>query len=325
MAQQQSGQPSLSGMNLMGAVDLSDLKHKVTAAQGEAGGAPEAGKYVVDVSLSTFEATIRASLTYPILLLVWIKDDDRCFPVARRLAKAVNALDGQIQLVRIEANENPQITQALRVQGVPSLFAVISGQPIPIMEGVPHEQALEQLEEQVIPQILETARRAGVTGRAPYSGDSREQTQVDANGEEIPPTHAKADALEKAKDYAGAAEEYATLMKKDASDERARRHHALCLLLARNGASDVRAVRAKAADNPDDVDAQLDVADVDMIGGKVEDAFSRILDFMRSHPGEKNEEARDAARTRLLEYFDTLDKGDARVKTARRRLAMLLY
>lgn len=78
-------------------------------------------------------------------------------------------------------------------------------------------------------------------------------------------------------DYAGAAAAYEKVLEADPNDTRAARERAKALLLARSANADVRVVRAAAADKPDDVDAQLAVADIDMIGGQIQDAFDRLL------------------------------------------------
>ena len=90
------------GVSLAGAVDLEALKHQVKAKPGQAGGAPAAGGYVSDTSENTFQAMVQTSATFPILLLLWVPTDDRLFPMARALRDAVNALNGQIQLSRID-------------------------------------------------------------------------------------------------------------------------------------------------------------------------------------------------------------------------------
>ena len=83
----------------------------------------------------------------------------------------------------------------------------------------------------------------------------------------------------------------------------------------------MRAVRQAAGDDPDSVEAQMDAADIDMIGGHIEDAFSRLLDFLAA--GHKQNT--DAVRQRLLEYFAIPEAGDDRVRRARARLSALMY
>ena len=311
---------------MAGAVDLEALKHQVKAEPGQAGGAPAAGGYVIDTTENTFQAMVQTSATFPILLLLWVPTDDRLFSMARALGDAVNGLNGQIQLSRIDIATNPSIAQALQVQGAPALFALISGRPMPLLQGLPGDDELKQLTDEVIPKIIQAAAQSGVNGTAPYSGnpDSDAAASTGATGadtEQVPPEHAEAHRLAEEGDYAGAAAEYARVMESDPSDALAAREHAKALLLARSGSADVREVRAAAASAPDDVEAQLAVADIDMIGGQIQDAFDRLLDFLAAgHKGDL-----EAVRQRLLEYFTIPEPTDPRLARARRRLATLMY
>jgi putative thioredoxin len=312
------------GISLAGAVDLSSVAHQVKAAPGEAGGAPKAGKYVMDVTESSFQAMVETTQTFPVLLLLWVSTDDRLFAMAKRIGDAVNGLEGKIALARIDVEQFPALGQAFRVQGVPALFGLIAGRPMPVMQGIPSADELDQIVDQVIPQIIELAQKSGVTGLAPMSGpvdDDSEDASSDADAlDEVPQSHQAAYALAQAGEYAKAAIEYKKLVDADSGDKLAVREYAKSNLLARSGNADIRKVRQAAADSPDDLEAQLAVADVDMIGGQVADAFARLLDFARIHRDEL-----DAVRERLVEYFQVVGEADARVKDARRRLAVVLY
>lgn len=148
---------------MAGAVDLEALKHQVKAEPGQAGGAPAAGGYVIDTTENTFQAMVQTSATFPILLLLWVPTDDRLFSMARALGDAVNGLNGQIQLSRIDIATNPSIAQALQVQGAPALFALISGRPMPLLQGLPGDDELKQLTDEVIPKIIQAAAQSGAT------------------------------------------------------------------------------------------------------------------------------------------------------------------
>ena len=141
MAEQQAFHP---GVSLAGAVDLEALKHQVKAEPGQAGGAPAAGGYVIDTTENTFQAMVQTSATFPILLFLWVPTDDRLFAMARALGDAVNKLNGQIQLSRIDIASNPSIAQAFQIQGAPALFALIGGRPMPILQGLPSDEELQQ-------------------------------------------------------------------------------------------------------------------------------------------------------------------------------------
>ncbi|NMM99099.1 MULTISPECIES: tetratricopeptide repeat protein [Bifidobacterium] len=311
------------GVSLAGAVDLEALKHQVKAEPGQAGGAPAAGGYVIDTTENTFQAMVTTSATFPILLLLWVPTDDRLFPMARALGDAVNKLNGQIQLSRIDIASNPSIAQALQVTGAPALFALIGGRPMPLLQGLPGDDELKQLCDEVIPKIIAAAAQAGVNGTAPYSGDPDSDAAQSAGAAEqqVPPEHAEAHRLAEEGDYAGAAAEYERVLESDPNDALAARERAKALLLARSGQANVREVRAAAAAAPDDVDAQLAVADIDMIGGQIQDAFDRLLDFLAA--GHKAD--LETVRKRLLEYFAIPEPTDERLKRARRRLATLMY
>ena len=159
--------PFNPGVSLAGAVDLEALKHQVKAEPGQAGGAPAAGGYVIDTTENTFQAMVQTSATFPILLLLWVPTDDRLFDMARQLGDAVNQLNGQIQLSRIDIASNPSIAQAFQVQGAPALFALINGRPMPILQGLPSAEEMQQIVDTVIPNLVAAAQQAGVTGSAP--------------------------------------------------------------------------------------------------------------------------------------------------------------
>ena len=308
------------GVSLAGAVDLEALKHQVTAEPGQAGGAPAAGGYVIDTTENTFQSMVQTSATFPILLLLWLPTDDRLFPMAKALGDAVNAMNGQLQLSRIDVASFPAVAQAFGVQGAPALFALINGRPMPLLQGVPSDQEMQQIVDEVLPKIVQVAQQAGVTGTAPYSGDP-DAEQTPSPEQTVPPEHEQAHRLAMEGDYAGAAAAYDKVLEADPNDALAARERAKALLLARSADADVREVRAAAADHPEDVDAQMAVADIDMIGGQIQDAFDRLLDYLAAGHRDQME----TVRVRLLEYFAIPDPSDERLKRARRRLATLLY
>ncbi len=344
MVNSQSQGMNPGGFSLAGAVDLESVKRRVEAqakqaakaANGGNGGAsseaPKAGGYVIDVNEQSFQAMVQTSVSFPIILLLWQANDEACYDVAQKLADAVNALDGRMQLARIDADENPTIAQALRAQQLPAIYGLVGGRPMPIAQGLPSDDELQQICSAILPQLVQVAERSGVAGTAPFvesSNESEANNSKDANKndadsnsvEQVPPAHERAHSLAAQGDYDGAAREYGKVVEADPHDFIAVRERAKALLLARNVNTDVAAVRKNAGDNPGDVEAQLAVADVDVIDGHIDDAFGRLLDFLAD--GHRSDA--DAVRSRMLEYFAMLPADDARLARARRRLAILLY
>ena len=187
------------------------------AGPGQAGGAPAAGGYVIDTTENTFQAMVQTSATFPILLFLWVPTDDRLFAMARALGDAVNKLNGQIQLSRIDIASNPSIAQAFQIQGAPALFALIGGRPMPILQGLPSDEELQQITDVVVPKLIAAAQQAGVTGTAPYSGDPDSDAANSASAgsvqDQVPPEHQEAYMLAQQGDYAGAAAAYEKVWK----------------------------------------------------------------------------------------------------------------
>jgi putative thioredoxin len=195
---------------------------------------------------------------------------------------------------------------------VPAVVALIGGRPIPLFLGMPSEEEVRQ----VLDQVLDAAAQSGVNGTIPVDGEPAEPVE-----EPLPPLHQEAFDAISAGDFAAAAQAYRTAIAQNPRDQLAVAGLAQVQLLQRLEGAVAADVRRAAADAPDDVDAQLAVADLDLSGGHVEDAFARLL---RVFPAQAAE-GRAAIRTRLLDYFEIVGAEDPRTVAARRALTALLY
>lgn len=93
-------------------------------------------------------------------------------------------------------------------------------------------------------------------------------------------------------------------------------------LLGRLDGKDPTALLTAAQQHPDDVDAQLAAADVELMGGRPADAFNRIIQVVRA----THDEERETARTRLLDlFFEMVGQSAPEVAAARRSLAAVLF
>ena len=308
--------------DVRGAVDLSALTRPQAPPPGTEGGAPAAGGFVVDVTDETFPQLVQDSTQYPVVVLLWIPTDQANAQLGTDLGALADEYAGRFLLARVDAQAHPQITAAFQVQGVPTVVAVLQGQPLPLFQGA---APLEQVRA-VIDQVLEAAEANGVTGRVP----AQDGTGADAEADdlaapepepELPPLHQEAyDAIER-DDLDTAVAAYEKAIKQDPKDALAVAGLAQVRLLQRTHDADLAAARTAAADAPTDVDAQLAVADLDLLGGKVDDALGRLLDLL---PG-ADADAKEKVRVRLLDYFEVVGPADPRVGKARQRLAISLY
>jgi putative thioredoxin len=314
-------EPTQPTFDVRGAVDLSALTRPQAPPPGAEGGAPEAGGYVVDVTDETFPQLVQDSSQYPVVVLLWMPTDQANAQLGTDLGALADEYAGRFLLARVDAQAYPQVAAAFQVQGVPTVVAVLQGQPVPLFQGAAPEEQVRA----VLDQVLQAAEANGVTGRVPSPDGTpapADDAQPVAEAEpELPPLHQEAyDAIER-DDLDAAAAAYTTAIKQDPKDGLAVAGLAQVKLLQRTRDADLATVRAAAADAPSDVDAQLAVADLDLLGGKVDDALGRLLDLLPA----ADADAKEKLRVRLLDYFEVVGPTDPRVGKARQRLAISLY
>lgn len=313
---QQAPDPRL---DVRGAVDLSSFGRPVAPPPGEPGGAPAAGGFVVDTTEATFQQVIEQSMQVPVVVLLWVATDEANARLATTLGRLVDSYEGAMLLARVDVQAYPQIAQAFQVQGVPTAVAVLAGQPVPLFQGAADEDQVRD----VLDQVLAAAEANGITGRltAAPGAAAAEDASEPAPEPELPPLHQKAYDAIAANDLETAIAAYEQALKENPKDTDAAAGLANVQLLERTSHMALEDVRRAAADAPDDVQAQLDVADLDLAGGKVEDALGRLIELVARVTGDD----RERLRVRLVDYFTILGNEDPRVGPARRALANALY
>ena len=314
----------ISAAALRGAVDLSTLRNKPAAAPDPAAvpqnGTTPSGGFIVDVTDASFGEILELSRTVPIVVDLWAEWCGPCKQLSPILEKVVTELAGRVVLAKVDVDANPQLAQSFKAQSIPMVVALIAGQPVPMFTGaVPEEQV-----RQVFDQLLQVAAQNGVSGSvagaAGAAGDAA-VTEEEAPEPPMPPLHAEAFAAIERGDFAAAITAYEKALAESPRDEDARAGLGQVRLLDRVQGVDLQEARAAAAAAPLDVHAQFTVADLDISGGHVEDAFSRLLDLFAVSPAEE----RAPIRERLVELFGLIGATDARVVAARNRLSSLLF
>lgn len=315
MSQPTPPQPRL---DVRGAVDLSGLGRTPAPAPGGPGAQAAAGSgVVVDVvSQADLQAAVQQSLQVPVVFAMWASWSEASQSVTAELARLADEFDGRLLVARVDVEGAPQVAQAFQVQAVPTVVAVLRGQPLPLFQG----QASGEEIRAVVDQLLQAAAANGVTGRVEVT-DRAAQEGAEAKEPPLPPLHQEAyDAIER-DDLDGAVAAYERALAENPRDELAQAGLAQVRLLQRTREVDPAAARAAAAADPKDVDAALVVADLDVLGGNVEDAFGRLVDLVRVTAGDD----RERVRLRLIELFGVVGDGDPRVSAARRALAAALF
>lgn len=322
MAPAQQRRPGTPGpaltTGMAGAVDLAAVKARSEAAARAADAPPPAaGQYVVDVTEASFQTDVLdRSFQVPVLIDLWAEWCQPCKQLSPVLERLAAEAGGAWVLAKIDVDANPRISQALQVQSIPTVYAVIGGQLVPGFQGALPEAQIREF----VGAVLEAGQQAGLAGAGAASG-----AEADAEGgapaaepvREDPRFDAAEEALADG-DYELAAQRFQAILDVEPANADAALALRQVRLLARVARLDPTSVAGAAAD---DVPAQLNAADLEMAGGDADSALRRLLELLTRAAGDE----RDEVRQRLVDYFELLGPDDPRVPPARRRMAQALF
>ncbi|HMM94647.1 tetratricopeptide repeat protein [Phycicoccus sp.] len=322
-----------------GAVDLSAVSQLTTPGAATGGGGVPAGGgrppgadaapvpavpegLLVEVTPATLQQALTRTVQVAGLLVLWSSGHPQTRQLVDTVARVAARQEGRVLVLTADLTGEPELLQAfqpLLVQAfgqptVPATFGLLQGQPVPLFPGVADERQVAE----AVDQLLQAAVQNGITGRVDL-GPLPEGAE--AEEEALSPLHEAAyEAIERG-DLPAAATAYEQALAADPKDEDARLGLAQVRLMERTAGVDPQAARAAAAADPSDVAAACVVADLDVLGGHVEDAFTRLVDLVRTSAGEEREQAR----THLLGLFDVVGAQDERVRKGRTALMSALF
>ncbi|MFG2818056.1 thioredoxin [Kitasatospora sp. NPDC048365] len=327
----QSRNSRLNNSALRGAVDLAAVKAAGEAAQkaeqaraerarqAEAGGTPAPAGYrlVLDVTEETFEdEVVQRSSEVPVVVDFWAEWCGPCKQLSPILERLAEEYAGRIVLAKIDVDGNQLLAQQFGIQSIPAVMAVVAGQLVPLFQGAENEANVRKVLDQLIAVAEQRFGIVGLQGASGAEGEAPAAPAVPAD----PALEAAHDALDRG-DLGGAVQAYKNVLAERPGHAEAKLGLAQAELLHRVESLDPQQVRADAAAGPKDVPAQLRAADLDLVGGHVEDAFGRLVDTVAKTFGDD----RDTARVRLLELFEVIGPEDPRVIAARGALARVLF
>ena len=242
------------------------------------------------------------SLVRPVIVLMWTSRSPESVDMVKTLGKLEVDYKAAFALARVDIDANPEVAQAFQTKSVPYAVAIIAEQMVPLFEQAYPEAQVKM----VIDKVLTLASEPGV-GHAPVEQIEPEETDA-------------MNALESG-DYVAAEAAYKKWLARKPSENLAKLGLAQTQLLMRTEGLDLETVIAQSTASPTDINLQLKAADVEIVNGGVEAAFTRLLHAVKATQGDE----RTKIKNHLLELFALVDPSDPRLAVARKELASALF
>jgi putative thioredoxin len=257
----------------------------------------------IEVSVENLSSDILPlSLVRPVIVVMWSPRSAESADMVKILGKLEVDYKQAFALARVDIEAHPQVGQAFQTKSIPYAVAIIAEQMVPLFEQSYPEAQVRM----VIDKVLALAAEQGI-GQAPV--EQMEPEEIEA-----------LDALE-AGNYPAAEAAYKKWLARKPSENFAKLGLAQTQLLMRTEGLELDTVIAESTKNPSDIALQLKAADVEMVNGGVEAAFTRLLHAVRATAGDDRAKVKD----HLLNLFALVDPTDPRLVAARKELASALF
>lgn len=292
--------------------------------------APAGGDLIKSSTEATFMAdVVEASKEIPVVVYFWAPWCGPCKTLGPALEAAVMAAGGKVRMVKVNVDEAQAIAGQLRVQSIPTVYAFWEGQPVDGFQGAVPGSELKDFVERA----------------AALAGDGGLQEAIDA-AEEMLSEGAAVDAAqtfaavlgeepENAVAFAGLARAHIAMGELDqaeallnnATPEMARSPEIdaaraqLDLARQAEDAGPEAELRAAAEANPDDLQAQFDLAQALHAGGQIEESVTILLGLFRRD----REWSDGAAKKQLFTIFEALKPQDPIALNGRRQLSSMIF
>lgn len=284
---------------------------------------------IIDINQDQFlSEVVEKSKTVPVLVDFWAPWCGPCKQLTPILERLVNKKNGKIILAKINVDENQGLAGQLNIQSIPTVYGFVNGRPIDAFQGAQPENKIEMMIEKLI----------------------------DATpGNEVPKLIEKAEGLLKEKKYEEAKNIFENLLSADASNPKIITGLLRCLIqlhlyddakqifesleedLLQNEevikikklldnlnapvGETIDELTKKLNADPKDLDMRFKLAEALLSNNEPESGFTELLNIFKENAKWKDE----AAKKKLLEYFDLLGPTDPNVIAARRKLSSLLF
>ena len=275
--------------------------------------------YIKDVTTDDFQvAVLQRSREVPVLVDFWAEWCQPCKTLSPLLESLTTDFGGAFELAKVDVDANQELSAQFGVQSIPTVVAIRDGKEINRFSGALPEASIRSFLETVLPSELDIMVDEGRT--------------VLLDGDTAGAEHIFRQVLERQSDHPDAGTSLASLLidhgdidgalivlGKLATNADVERLQSAARLRQSAG-DDLATLEIAAAADPDDEEAQLDLARALAAKSQYEPALDKLLAVVRA-----NGPARDAARLAMVDIFGVLGNEHPLTSEYRRKLAAALF
>ena len=107
---------------------------------------------MTEVTDATFQTEV---IDRSVVVDLWAPWCGPCTQLGPILEKVIGATDGKVELVKVDIDENPQVSQAFQVQSIPAVYALKDGAVVDSFIGAQGEDAVQAFVDGLLPSETE--------------------------------------------------------------------------------------------------------------------------------------------------------------------------
>ena len=285
--------------------------------------------FVIDINQDQFlEEVVEKSKTTPVIVDFWAPWCGPCKQLTPILENLVNKKNGKVILAKINVDENQGIAGQLNIQSIPTVYGFVDGKPVDAFQGAQPESKIEIMIDKLIdaspgnevPKLLEEAD--GLFKNQKFEeAQTIYETLVGMDPGNPKVISGLLRCLVQLKKYDDAKEMIESLDDEALKNEEIIKINKLLSSLAAGGGRDLEQLKSVVSNEPNNKEKRFELAKNYLSANETELGFNELL-IIFEQDSKWNDEA---AKKKLLEYFDLLGFNDPNVLEARKKLSSLMF